>query len=73
MAGKKILLVEGKDDENVLKHICGNQADVGIHLDEVKNLGGVDEARWKAYLLRPSREVRSGSCRRGHRCRYQYE
>ncbi len=41
MAGRKILLVEGKDDENVLKHICGTR-DVG-HLDEVKNLGNVDE------------------------------
>lgn len=41
MAVRKKLLVEGKDDEHVLKHICGT-CDVG-HLDEVKNLGNVDE------------------------------
>lgn len=34
MAVRKKLLVEGKDDEHVLKHICGT-CDVG-HLDEVK-------------------------------------
>ena len=35
--GRKILLVEGTDDEHVLKHICGNH---GIpHLDEVKPCG----------------------------------
>jgi hypothetical protein len=34
MAGKRILLVEGKDDEHVLKHICGERG-VG-ELDEVK-------------------------------------
>jgi hypothetical protein len=40
MAGRKILLVEGPDDEHVLKHICGNR---GIpRLDEVKPHGGVD-------------------------------
>jgi hypothetical protein len=40
MAAKKILLVEGTDDENVLKHICGNR---GIpHLDDVKSHGGVE-------------------------------
>ena len=39
MANGKILLVEGTDDEHVLKHICGNQ---GIpHLDEVKPHEGV--------------------------------
>ena len=39
MANRRILLVEGKDDEHVLKHICGNR---GIpHLDEVKPLGSV--------------------------------
>ena len=33
MAGQKVLLVEGNDDEHVFKHICGNR---GIeHLDEV--------------------------------------
>ena len=38
MANTKMLLVEGGDDEHVLKHICGNR---GIpHLDEVKQLGG---------------------------------
>lgn len=40
MAVRKKLLVEGKDDENVLKHICGTR-DVG-HLDEVKPLNSVD-------------------------------
>ena len=39
--GRKILLVEGTDDEHVLKHICGNH---GIpHLDEVKNCGSVEK------------------------------
>ena len=38
MPGRKILLVEGRDDEHVLKNICGNR---GIpYLDEVKPLGG---------------------------------
>ena len=33
----KLLLVEGKDDEHVMKHICGNR---GIpHLDEIKPVG----------------------------------
>lgn len=41
MAAKKILLVEGTDDEHVLKHICGNR---GIpHIDDVKAHGGVDK------------------------------
>ena len=40
MAGKKILLVEGDDDEHVLKHLCGNLR-LG-HFDEVKSHGGVD-------------------------------
>ena len=41
MPGSKILLVEGIDDEHVLKHICGNR---GISpLDEIKNHGGKDE------------------------------
>ena len=40
MAAKKILLVEGTDDENVLKHVCGNR---GIpHLDDVKSHGGAE-------------------------------
>ena len=34
MAGRKILLVEGTDDEHVLKHICGNR-DIP-NLDEIK-------------------------------------
>ena len=37
MANGKILLVEGTDDEHVLKHICGNR-DIP-HLDEVKSCG----------------------------------
>lgn len=41
MANQKVLLVEGVDDEHVLKHICGNR---GIpRLDEVSNHGGADE------------------------------
>jgi hypothetical protein len=40
MSDKKILLVEGIDDEHVLKHICGNR---GVaRLDEVKPHGSVD-------------------------------
>jgi hypothetical protein len=39
MAGKKVLLVEGSDDEHVLKHICGVR-NVG-RLDEVKPQGDV--------------------------------
>jgi len=41
MASRKVLLVEGTDDEHVLKHICGNR---GIpHLDDVKPHGSVDK------------------------------
>ena len=41
MGNRKILLVEGPDEEHVLKHICGHY---GIpHLDEVKPLGGVSK------------------------------
>ncbi len=40
MAGKRILLVEGPDDEHVMKHLCGNRRIA--HLDEVKPHGGVD-------------------------------
>jgi hypothetical protein len=40
MPGKKILLVEGTDDEHVLKHVCGNRG-VGT-LDAVKPQGSVD-------------------------------
>jgi hypothetical protein len=39
MAGRKILLVEGSDDEHVLKHICGERG-VG-QLDEVKPQGDI--------------------------------
>ena len=39
MAGQKILLGEGQDDEHVLKHICGNHG-IGP-LDEIKGLGGI--------------------------------
>ena len=38
--GRKILLVEGTDDEHVLKHICGNR-DIP-HLDEVESQYGVE-------------------------------
>lgn len=38
MANRRILLVEGVDDEHVMKHICGNH---GIpELDEIKQHGG---------------------------------
>lgn len=41
MAGRKVLLVEGVDDEHVMKHICTNR---GIsHLDEVKEHGNYKE------------------------------
>ncbi len=40
MAGKKVLLVEGIDDEHVLKHLCG-QRGVGT-LDEIRPQGGVE-------------------------------
>lgn len=41
MASKRILLVEGLDDEHVLKHICGNR---GVPLlDEIKSHAGVAE------------------------------
>lgn len=40
MANRRILLVEGTDDEHVLKHICGNREI--SHLDEVRPHGGVD-------------------------------
>ena len=39
--GRKILLVEGTDDEHVLKHICGNR-DIP-HLDEVEKYGSVEK------------------------------
>jgi hypothetical protein len=40
MAAKKILLVEGSDDEHVLKNLCGNRG--GPRLDEVKSHEGVE-------------------------------
>ena len=40
MADKKTLLVEGTDDEHVLKNICGNR-DIP-HLDEVESQDGVE-------------------------------
>ena len=40
MPGRKILLVEGRDDKHVLKHICGNR---GLpRLDLIKPLGNVE-------------------------------
>jgi hypothetical protein len=37
---RRVLLVEGTDDEHVLKHICGNR---GLaHLDDVEPYGGVE-------------------------------
>lgn len=41
MAGKRTLLVEGVDDREVLKHICGNREIP--KLDEVKSHGGIDD------------------------------
>lgn len=41
MTAKKILLVEGNDDVNVLKNICGRRG-VG-RLDKIKPLGGVEQ------------------------------
>lgn len=41
MPGKRILLVEGKDDEHVLKHVCGNHN--LPHLDKIIAHGGVNE------------------------------
>ncbi len=41
MAGKRILLVEGPDDEHVMKHVCGNR---GVpKLNSIKSQGGVDQ------------------------------
>ena len=39
MPARKILLVEGIDDEHVMKHLCGNRG--GPQLDVVP-LGGID-------------------------------
>lgn len=41
MAGRKVLLVEGTDDEHVVKGLCGQH---GLpHLDEIKPLGSVEK------------------------------
>ena len=49
MASRKVLLVEGVDDEHVMKHICTNR---GIpHLDEVKQHGN-DKELLKAIPVR---------------------
>ncbi len=41
MPGKKVLLVEGADDEHVIKHLCGNR---GVEvLDEIKPQGSVTQ------------------------------
>lgn len=41
MPGRRILLVEGKDDEYVLKHICGAR---GVQdLDEIKSLDAIEK------------------------------
>lgn len=40
MSGRKILLVEGVDDEHVLKHLCGQR---GVPtLEEITPLGSVE-------------------------------
>lgn len=41
MAGRNVLLVEGADDEHVIKHLCAHH---GVpHLDEIANSGGVPQ------------------------------
>jgi hypothetical protein len=41
MTGKRILLVEGTDDERVVKHVCGAR---GVQeVDEIKPQGGVEQ------------------------------
>jgi hypothetical protein len=41
MAVRKILLVEGNDDEHVMKHVCGTR---GVQrLDEIKPQGNVEQ------------------------------
>ncbi len=39
--GRKLMLVEGKDDVHVLMHICGNRT--CLKLDEIKSHEGVDD------------------------------
>jgi hypothetical protein len=41
MAAKKILLVEGTDDEHVVKHLCTHHALPRI--EEIANLGGIEK------------------------------
>lgn len=41
MAGKNVLLVEGRDDEHVLKHVCGTR---GVRtIDEITPAGSVEK------------------------------
>jgi len=42
MESQKLLLVEGTDDEHVLRHICGSRK---IRLDEIKPSGGIDNLK----------------------------
>jgi hypothetical protein len=41
VSGKRTLLVEGPDDEHVIKHICGNRH--VPHLDVIKPSGGIEQ------------------------------
>ncbi len=43
MKRRRVLLVEGKDDEHVIKHLCGNHSDFGLKFDEIKVHEGVDK------------------------------
>ncbi len=64
MPDKKILLVEGTDDEHVLKHLCGQR---GVPmLDEIMPLGSV-ERLLETFPVRLNRERRCG-VGSGHRC-----
>lgn len=40
MGGKQVLMVEGRDDEHVVKHICGSRG-LGI-IDRIVDYGGID-------------------------------
>lgn len=40
MAGKRVLMVEGPDDEHVVKHICGERR-LG-HIETIRPYGGKD-------------------------------
>lgn len=40
MAGRNVLLVEGSDDEHVVKHLCGHH---GLPQLEIANLGGIEK------------------------------